>query len=83
MKEERIPVSHTLKESLRKELKQFSKYSYRSESQIIEQALERYFQSDRAFQDLMKVEAEKAEFFKGLKEDADFRSVVTRDLLIK
>jgi predicted transcriptional regulator len=84
MKAEKITCSHTMPQALKKELQQFAKHSYKTESEIIEQALARYFKSDKAFQELRKAEAEKQEFFKQLDEDCSLRNlVVPRDQLCK
>ena len=80
MKEQRLAVSHTLQASLRKELKKFATFSYKTESEVLEEALTQYFQSKKAFQELQRAESEKQEFYQGLAEDCDFQNlVVPRD----
>ena len=83
--QEKIHGSYLIPRDVKDDLNNFSTYSRKSESEVIELALKAYFKSDRAFADLRAVEKSKLEWLESFCEhESDYRNFIgNRDLLIR
>jgi len=76
MKENRVQVTHTLSPELKRDLRKYARYSYLSESQVLERSLLDFLQSKKAFQKLLKEDAEKELFFEQFSDECDLKNYV-------
>jgi len=84
MQEEKITGSYSIPKSVREDLKCFSQFSNRTESEVITSALQAYFTSDKAFAELRAVEKSKIKWLQSFCEhESDYRNFIgNRDLLL-
>ena len=76
-KDEKIQASWRCTKDLKEDLENFSRFSGRNESQIIAEALEHYFKSDKAFQRLQEEDKARRQFFKEMDEHYPYQTLMS------
>ena len=83
MTDNKIQASWRCTKDLKADLENFAHYSRKTESEVIAEALQHYFQSDKAFVSLLEEDKARREFFRGMDEEYPYMAPLMGELLKK